>query len=218
MKQRFDLVRSREPLSVLCLGAHSDDIEIGCGGSMLKLLERSARVKVVWVVFSGDADREREARRSARLFLRRAASARVDTHRFRVSYFPAQMAEIKDVFEQIKASVDPDLIFTHAGGDLHQDHRVICELTWNTFRRHCVLEYEIPKYDGETGAPNVFVELSRGLMDRKLRHLMACFGTQRDKHWFTSDTFAGLARLRGIQCASAGGFAEAFFGRKISVL
>jgi LmbE family N-acetylglucosaminyl deacetylase len=218
MKARFDLVRSGAPLSVLCLGAHSDDIEIGSGGAILKLLEASARVRVVWVVFSGDADREREARRSARLFLRRAASVRVETHRFRVSYFPAQTAEIKDVFEQLKASVDPDLIFTHARGDLHQDHRVICDLTWNTFRRHCILEYEIPKYDGDTGAPNVFVELSRRLMDRKLRHLMSCFGTQRDKHWFTRDTFSGLARLRGIQCAAADGFAEGFYGRKISLL
>jgi LmbE family N-acetylglucosaminyl deacetylase len=218
MKLRFDLSRApKTPLSVLCLGAHSDDIEIGCGGSILKLLERHSNVSVVWVVFSGDAVRKKEARESARLFLRHAERTRVEIHEFRISYFPTQTGEIKDVFERLKATVDPDLIFTHTRHDCHQDHRVICELTWNTFRSHCILEYELPKYDGDTGAPNVFVELNRGLVARKIRHLMKCFRTQRDNHWFTSDTFAGLARLRGIQCASSGGFAEGFYGWKVSL-
>lgn len=206
-----------DPLTVLCLGAHSDDIEIGCGGTILKLLATRRKVSVVWVVLSGDRAREKEARRSARLFLRGAAEARVECHDFRVSYFPAEMAAIKDVFEQLKASVSPDVIFTHARHDLHQDHRVVCELTWNTFRSHTVLEYEIVKYDGDTGAPNVFVELPRKLVDRKIRHLMTCFGTQRDKQWFSADTFAGIARLRGVQCAAREGLAEAFFVRKLSV-
>jgi LmbE family N-acetylglucosaminyl deacetylase len=208
---------SSDPLTVLCLGAHSDDIEIGCGGTMLKLLAARSNVSVVWVVLSGDGDRSREARSSARLFLRGAAKARVECHDFRVSYFPAELPRIKDVFEEIKASVSPDVIFTHTRNDLHQDHRVVCELTWNTFRSHTILEYEIVKYDGDTGSPNVFVELTRPIVDRKIRHLMKSFGTQRSKQWFTEDTFAGIARLRGVQCAARHGLAEAFYARKISV-
>jgi LmbE family N-acetylglucosaminyl deacetylase len=209
--------RPAAPLTVLCLGAHSDDIEIGCGGTILKLIAARAPVEVVWVVFSGDARRAREARASAKLFLKGAARARVDCHDFRVSYFPSEISGIKDVFETIKASVTPDVIFTHTRHDLHQDHRVVCELTWNTFRSHTILEYEIVKYDGDTGSPNVFVELSRATVDRKVRHLLKCFGTQRDKQWFSADTFEGIARLRGVQCASQPGFAEAFYARKLSV-
>jgi LmbE family N-acetylglucosaminyl deacetylase len=209
-------VAADRPLSVLCLGAHSDDIEIGCGGTLLKLLA-GRQVSVVWVVLSGDAGRAREARASARKFLRGAAASRVACHDFRVSYFPAEKAGLKDVFEELKASVSPDLIFTHAHNDLHQDHRVVCELTWNTFRSHTILEYEIVKYDGDTGSPNLFVELPRPLVDRKIRHLLSCFGTQRDKHWFSADTFAAIARVRGVQCASRHGFAEAFYARKLSV-
>jgi LmbE family N-acetylglucosaminyl deacetylase len=204
--------------TILCLGAHSDDIEIGCGGTILKLLNRHARTRVVWVVFSAEGTRANEARTSSRLFLRRADTARVETHAFRGSYFPSQIAKIKDVFEELKATVDPDLIFTHTRNDLHQDHRVIWELTWNTFRHHCVLEYEIPKYDGDTGSPNVFIELNRATVRRKTHHLLKCFATQRDRGWFTSDTFEGLARLRGVQCAARGGYAEAFYGPKISIL
>lgn len=207
-----------EPLTVLCLGAHSDDIEIGCGGTMLKLLAARDNVTVVWVVLSGDATRKNEARAGARLFLRGAKRTRVECHDFRVSYFPAEQPRIKDVFEELKASVSPDLIFTHTRHDLHQDHRVVCELTWNTFRNHTILEYEVVKYDGDTGSPNVFVELTRPIVDRKTRHLLKCFGTQRDKQWFSADTFAGIARLRGVQCAARGGFAEGFYARKLSIL
>jgi LmbE family N-acetylglucosaminyl deacetylase len=203
---------------ILCLGAHSDDIEIGCGGAILKLLSRYTRARVVWIVFSGEGVRANEARVSARLFLRQAATTRVDIHTFRMSYFPSEIAKIKDVFEQLKTTVDPDLIFTHARNDLHQDHRVVWELTWNTFRNQCVLEYEIPKYDGDTGSPNVFIELNRAILTRKIQHLLKCFVTQRDRRWFTSDTFESLARLRGVQCAARGGYAEAFYGPKISIL
>jgi LmbE family N-acetylglucosaminyl deacetylase len=206
-----------KPLKVLCIGAHSDDIEIGCGGTILKLLQQHRRVSVAWVVLSGDDARAREARLSASLFLRGAAQARVELLNFRVSYFPTELAAIKDAFEGLK-SVEPDLIFTHARADFHQDHRVVNELTWNTFRNHAVLEYEVPKYDGDTGAPNVFVEVGRSLIERKARYLMKCFGTQRNKHWFSPDLFTGLARLRGIQCAAAGGFAEGFYARKLSIL
>lgn len=206
-----------DPLTVLCLGAHSDDIEIGCGGTILKLLAGRANVSVVWVVLSGDRARQREARAAARLFLRGAAAARVDCHDFRISYFPSETPRIKDVFEELKASVQPDVIFTHTRHDLHQDHRVVCELTWNTFRSHTILEYEIVKYDGDTGAPNIFVELPKAVLDRKTRHLMKCFGTQRDKQWFSADTFAGIARLRGVQSAAKQGFAEAFYARKLNI-
>lgn len=210
-------IGAADPLTVLCLGAHSDDIEIGCGGTMLKLLAARRNVSVVWVVLSGDTARAREARAGAKRFLRGARTTRIECHDFRVSYFPSGQARIKDVFEELKASVSPDLIFTHTRNDMHQDHRVVCELTWNTFRSHTILEYEIVKYDGDTGAPNVFVELTRAIVDRKARHLMACFGTQRDKQWFSADTFAGMARLRGVQCAARGGFAEAFYARKLNV-
>jgi LmbE family N-acetylglucosaminyl deacetylase len=140
----------------------------------------------------------------------------VDLRRFRISYFPSELAEIKDVFETFKP-LDPHIVFTHAREDLHQDHQVVNRLTWNTFRHHTILEYEIPKYDGDTGAPNVFVELSRVHVARKAKYLMQCFGTQRDKHWFSEDLFAGLARLRGVQCAARGGFAEGFYVRKLSL-
>jgi len=208
----------RSPMTVLCLGAHSDDIEIGCGASIIKLVRSRVRVNIVWIVFSGDRQRAHEARASARLFLQRTASARVELHDFRESYFPTHVGEIKDVFEELKTTTKPDLIFTHTAKDTHQDHRVLCELTWNTFRSHTILEYEIPKYDGDTGSPNVFIELDRKLIDIKTRYLMRCFATQRDRHWFTGETFLGLARLRGIQCAAPGGFAEAFYGRKLSIL
>jgi LmbE family N-acetylglucosaminyl deacetylase len=216
MESTFTFDRSRRrTLRLLCLGAHSDDIEIGCGGTILKLL-RQHSVSVTWVVLSGDAMRAREARASAALFLRQASSASVRLFDYRVSFFPADMTQIKETFETLKA-VNPDVIFTHTREDLHQDHRVVCQLTWNTFRHHPIFEYEIPKYDGDTGSPNAFCELSRSVMDRKVRYLMKCFATQRNKHWFSPDLFTGLARLRGIQCAARDGFAEAFYARKLSV-
>lgn len=204
--------------NILCLGAHSDDIEIGCGGAILKLLDLCPKSRVVWVVFSGEKARSREAQASARLFLCNAKESQIETYSFRGSYFPSQISKIKDKFEQLKLVINPDLIFTHTINDYHQDHRVICELTWNTFRSHCVLEYEIPKYDGDTGAPNVFIELDRKVVSQKVKTLLNCFTSQKERSWFTAETFEGLARLRGIQCASRGGYAEAFYGRKVSIL
>ncbi|MFL6436491.1 MAG: PIG-L deacetylase family protein [Terriglobales bacterium] len=218
MKLTFTLPRkASSSLRILCLGAHSDDIEIGCGASVIKLLKQYPKARVVWVVFSGEKQRAKEAQASARLFLKGASASDIQTHDFRASYFPSQMSDIKGVFETLKVT-DPDLIFTHTIHDYHQDHRVICELTWNTFRSHCILEYEIPKYDGDTGSPNVFIELERSLVVQKSKNLLRCFRSQRQRSWFTAETFEGLARLRGIQCASHGGYAEAFFGRKISIL
>jgi LmbE family N-acetylglucosaminyl deacetylase len=210
-----DLLRgSSGPIRVLCLGAHSDDIEIGCGGFILHLLRSRRAVDVDWVVFSAHGRREDEARRSARQFLRGARRRRVLISGFRDGFFPHEGAAIKEVFEELK-SVDPDLVLTHYRDDRHQDHRVLSDLAWNTFRNHLVLEYEIPKYDGDLGSPNCFVPLDRGTCDRKVRYLRSAFGTQRAKHWFEGETFLGLMRLRGMECRAPHGYAEAFYARKV---
>jgi LmbE family N-acetylglucosaminyl deacetylase len=201
-------------LRVLCLGAHSDDIEIGCGGTILTLLRQRSDVSVHWVVFSGLARRADEARRSADAFLRRACDAKIDVHEFRDGYFPFIGAEIKDVFETLKNAPAPDLIFTHQGVDFHQDHRLVSQLTANTFRDHVILEYEIPKYDGGLATPNLYVPLDESERATKIELLMTSFGSQRDKRWFSPETFLGLLRLRGIECASPTGYAEGFHGRK----
>lgn len=204
----------RAPLTILCLGAHADDIEIGCGGTILRLLAERPRVTVHWVVLSGDDRRADEARRSAEQFLRDAKARHLRQERFRDGFFPHEAAAVKEVFEQLKAT-EPDLVFTHRGDDAHQDHRIVSELTWNTFRDHCILEYEVPKYDGDLGRPNVFVPLPSGVRRQKVRVLMSAFPSQRRKRWFTSTTFDGLMRLRGVECAAAEGYAEAFHGRKL---
>ncbi len=214
----LDLGRgTRTPLSVLCLGAHADDIEIGCGGLILALLAGRRRVRVDWIVFSATAAREREAQRSAALFLRGAARQRVAVHRFRDGFFPYDGGDIKKTFEDLKARVTPDLILTHYRDDRHQDHRLLSDLTWNTFRNHFILEYEIPKFDGDLGTPNCFVSLRRSACQRKVKYLNAVFGTQRDKHWFSADTFMSLMRLRGMECRAADGYAEAFYARKVVI-
>jgi len=213
----LELTLRRPPgqgLRVLCLGAHSDDIEIGCGGTILRLLASRNDVAVRWVVFSGSAEREEEARRSAELFLRGAAHSAVDLHSFRDGFFPYEGARIKEVFESLKDEPGPDVILTHRGRDRHQDHRLISELTWNTFRDHLVLEYEIPKYDGDLDTPNVYVPLDEDACRTKVAHLMDVFASQRSKRWFTPETFLGLMRLRGIECASPTGYAEGFEARK----
>jgi LmbE family N-acetylglucosaminyl deacetylase len=201
-------------LRVLCLGAHSDDIEIGCGATILTLLSRYQRVEFHWVVFSADAGREREARKSSGVLLKRASRATIFVERFRNGYFPYVGGEIKDYFESLKQTVEPDLIFTHYREDRHQDHRLVCELTWNTFRQHMILEYEIPKYDGDLGTPNFFVPVTRAHGAVKVRHILKNFASQRDKHWFGAETFSGLMRLRGMEACSPSGYAEAFYVRK----
>jgi LmbE family N-acetylglucosaminyl deacetylase len=215
---RFRLARTeQEPLTVLCLGAHSDDIEIGCGATLLQLLTAYPRTCVHWVVFSGSEARAAETRHSASLFLRGAAST-VETHAFRDGFFPYDGAAIKDVYEALKERLTPDLVFTHDGRDRHQDHRVVSELTWNTFRDHTILEYEIPKYDGGLSTPNVFVPVDEQVRRQKIEYLMTAFGTQRDKRWFNDATFDGLMRLRGVESASPTGYAEGFHGRKLTIL
>jgi LmbE family N-acetylglucosaminyl deacetylase len=204
------------PPRFLFLGAHSDDIEIGCGATILRLLAEHPGARVTWVVFSADDDREIEARGSARSFLDGADFSTDDiiVHRFRESYFPHDGAAVKDAFEQLKP-VAPDVVFTHRREDLHQDHRTVAELTWNTFRDHVVLEYEIPKYEGDLGHPNLFVPLEGETADRKVELLMEHFGTQRSKRWFRPATFQGLMALRGVECGAPSGWAEAFHARKL---
>lgn len=214
----LNLIGSRNrPFRILCLGAHSDDIEIGCGGLILQLTQHHPSVDVMWVVFSASGRREREARRSAAWFLRRAARKRVVTKRFRDGFFPYEGAKIKRVFEALKTTTSPDLVLTHHRDDRHQDHRVVSDLTWNTFRDHLVLEYEIPKYDGDLGTPNCFVSLDCSICRLKVTYLDRAFGSQRDKHWFSSETFYGLMRLRGMECRATDGYAEAFYGRKVTL-
>jgi LmbE family N-acetylglucosaminyl deacetylase len=206
--------RSR-PLRILCLGAHCDDIEIGCGGTLLHLLSARRPTEVTWVAFSAAAIRRRELEASARRFLRRAVRRTLIAHEFRDSYFPGQYVAIKQAFEPLKALVKPDIIFTHQCDDRHQDHQLIGELTWNAFRDQLILEYEIPKYEGGLRTPVAYVGLRPGEVERKIRLLMECYGTQRSKRWFAPESFRGLMRLRGIESGSPFGWAEGFHARKL---
>jgi LmbE family N-acetylglucosaminyl deacetylase len=208
---------SGDRLSILCLGAHSDDIEIGAGGLLLSLVARGLRLDVHWCVLSAAGPREQEARSSASDFLCEAATAKVEVMSFRDTYFPQQAEAIKTYLEDLKTRVTPDLILTHRRDDAHQDHREICRLTWTTFRDHFILEYEIPKWDGDLAQPNVYVPISRRNLARKVDLLNKHFGSQRSKDWFDDEVFRGLARLRGMECRAADGYAEAFVGRKIAL-
>jgi LmbE family N-acetylglucosaminyl deacetylase len=202
-------------LQILCLGAHSDDIEIGCGGTLLKLQAEHPNVNVHWVVFSADERRACEARRSVGLFLKPTCRRQVLVHSFRDGFFPSVWGEIKEQFEELKGQVSPDLVFTHYRGDRHQDHRVVSDLTWNTFRDHLILEYEIPKYDGDLASPNCYVPLDETTCRTKVDHVLAAFESQRGKRWFTSETVLGLMRLRGVEAAAPGGYAEGFYAHKL---
>jgi LmbE family N-acetylglucosaminyl deacetylase len=201
------------PLRVLCLGSHSDDIEIGCGGTILSLLEQYPGAAVRWMVFSSDPQRAGEARASAESFLRQAGQRQVVIRDYRDGFFPYVGGDIKNEFEQLKQEFAPDVIFTHYRDDLHQDHRLVCELTWNTFRDHLILEYEIPKYDGDLGSPNFFVPLDETTCQKKIQLLLQHFATQREKHWFGDETFLALMRLRGMEARAR--YAEGFYCRKI---
>jgi LmbE family N-acetylglucosaminyl deacetylase len=206
--------RARGGLKILCLGAHSDDIEIGCGGTILRLADEYPECELHWVVFSTAGIRQAEAARAAELFAGpRLRGPLLKT--FQDGFMPFSGAEIKIFFETELKHIAPDLILTHNGNDAHQDHRLISQLTWNTFRDHLILEYEIPKYDGDLGRPSVFVPLDRGVCDTKVKYLMDAFQSQQAKRWFQPDTFLSLMRLRGMECAAAGDYAEAFYCRKL---
>jgi len=207
---------AQRPPNILLLGAHCDDIEIGCGGAVMRLVQRYPDARFTWVTFSSDEVRGPETQAAAERLLAGARAPVVRLENFRGSYFPHSGEALKDCFEGLKQYA-PDLILTHYRHDLHQDHRVINELTWNTFRNHAVLEYEIPKFDGDLGVPNVFVPLTRAEMKRKCDILLDCFPSQHPRQWFTRDTFEALARLRGIECNAPEGFAEGLYGRKLSI-
>jgi len=208
--------RRRAP-RLLCLGAHSDDLEIGCAGTVLELARRYPAAEVFWVIFSGDGDRAAEARRSAKALLKGFRKSSLVTAEFRDGFLPQAYGDVKEQFEQLKRSFSPDLVLTHTLHDRHQDHRLIAELTWNTWRDTTILEYEIPKYEGDLGSPNVFVPLSVAVAKRKIAHLMRHFASQRSRRWFTKETFEAHLRLRGIECNAPSGRAEAFHGRKICI-
>jgi LmbE family N-acetylglucosaminyl deacetylase len=205
--------REGGPLSVVAVGSHSDDIEIGCGGTILELVDAGVPVHVTWVVLSAAGERAGEARGSAQAFLG-GVESEIRLASFRDAFFPHDQG-VKEFFEELKHDVRPDVILTHTRSDLHQDHRTVCELVWNTFRNHLVLEYEIPKYDGDLGSPNAFVAVQERHARRKAELLVEHFASQRDKHWFTEDLFLGLMRVRGAECRSPTGYAEGFYARKL---
>jgi len=213
----FQLAVPGQRLSVLCLGAHSDDIEIGAGATILQWQGAGAVLDVHWCVLSAGGARETEARASAADFLADIARTQVETLAFRDGFFPAQSAEIKAWFEELKARLDPDVILTHRGDDAHQDHREVSRLTWNTFRDHLILEYEIPKWDGDLVTPNVYVHLPAWAMARKAELIVQSFPSQAGRDWFAPETFEALARIRGVESRAPERFAEGFHGRKLTL-
>ena len=212
----FDRPRDRG-LRVLCVGAHSDDIEIGCGGSILRLVEEHPDAEVHWVVLGSSGERDQEAAASAERFLAGFGRKDIVIEHFKNGFFPYVGEEIKTFFEKLKMRIVPDLVFTHFRNDLHQDHRIVSELTWNTYRDHLILEYEILKYDGDLGNPNFFVHLDQSICQKKIDLLMDCFKTQQNKDWFTPDAFLSLLRIRGIESKAPGNYAEGFYSRKMAL-
>jgi LmbE family N-acetylglucosaminyl deacetylase len=208
-------VADDRPLRLLCIGAHSDDLEIGCGGTVLTWLASLPAVEVTWMVLSAEGDRATEARRSADKLLARASARKIIIANYRDGYLQSQYADVKEFFEDTKRQTNPDIIFTHWLHDRHQDHRFAAELTWNTWRNHLVLEYEIPKYEGDLASPNTYVSIPAPLARRKVSHLDRHFSSQRSKDWFVEDNFLALMRIRGLECRSPSGFAEAFHARKM---
>lgn len=207
----------RPPFRILCVGAHCDDIEIGCGGTLRALQSNSIALSVDWVVLSGSNTRRKETEDARRRLIRPACRGDLQFGDFPDGLFPAAYAGVKDFFESLKQGRRPDLILCHAREDRHQDHRIVHEMVWSTFRDHLVLEYEIPKWDGDLGQPNVYVPISAGHARAKVNALLAAHRSQSAKDWFARETFMALLRLRGAECRSSSGYAEAFFGRKLRI-
>ena len=207
--------RAHRSLRVLCVGAHCDDIEIGCGGTLLRLIAEGWKLDVRWVVLCSNETRGNEARASAKDFLVNVAKHEIFIERFRDGFLPYVGPPVKEYFEELKKGAAPDVVFTHHRADLHQDHRLVCDLTWNTFRDQLILEYEIPKFDGDLGLPNFFVQLDESIARRKTDLILKHFASQRDKHWFTEDTFLALMRLRGVESRATKRYAEGFHCRKV---
>lgn len=200
-------------LQIVCIGAHCDDIEIGCGGSLVALSQAYPLSHFHCWVFSGNAARAAESRACLTQLL--------DAERFtlqvfdhRDGYFPAQWAQVKERLATLSQTINADLVFTHTARESHQDHRVLAELTWNHFRRHTVLEYEIAKYEGDLGRANFYIPLSTEQFEAKLSALLSAFPSQASKGWFTRNTFEAIARLRGVESHATSGYAEAFRARK----
>jgi LmbE family N-acetylglucosaminyl deacetylase len=210
----FRLADLRQPPSILCIGSHCDDIEIGCGATLVRWAREYPGTRFTWAIFSGQPQRVAESQAAARALLPESG-CELKFFEFPDSYFPAHFAELKQAMESLRGAGIPDVIFTHHLHDRHQDHRLIAELTWNAFRSQLILEYEIPKYEGDLGQPNVFVPVTTEDLAVKVRCLLECFASQRGRSWFSEDTFRAIARLRGIECGSDSGFAEAFHGRKL---
>jgi LmbE family N-acetylglucosaminyl deacetylase len=203
---------------ILCLGAHCDDIEIGCGGAILELLKNNQNIEITWVVFTSSETRKKEAELGATLFTNNVKKLSLKILDFRDGYLPYSGLEVKDAFEKIKQEITPpDLIFTHYRNDLHQDHRLVSELTWNTFRNHLIMEYEIPKWDGDMGTPNTFIHLNDDVGKKKIAYLQQAYNSQQTKAWFTDDLFRSLMRIRGMESNSPSNIAEAFYSRKCIV-
>ena len=212
---KFRFFTKDSELKILCLGSHPDDIEIGCGGTILKLIDEVDKIQFYWTVFSGGEERSKEAHQSADNFLVDIQSKKIDIQNFKESYFPFIGSDIKNYFEELKKVFIPDIIFTHHRNDAHQDHRLISDLTWNTFRDNYILEYEVPKYDGDLGHPNLFVHLNDRFVQKKINYILDIFKTQKEKKWFTEETFRSILRIRGIESNSPSKYAEAFHCRKI---
>jgi LmbE family N-acetylglucosaminyl deacetylase len=209
------IARSDRPPIILFLGAHCDDIEIGCGGTILRIRESLPEAEIRWLIFSSNEVRRQEAIESADHFLGKGSQDSIRIESFRDGYLPYSGSQIKDVFEEFKREVSPDLIFTHYRHDRHQDHRLVNELTWNTWRNHTILEYEIPKYDGDMGQPNVFIPISPEQVERKVKIVLEVFGSQASKDWFDADTLRALLRLRGVESNAPNRYAEAFYAPKL---
>ena len=207
---------TRKPgYKILCLGAHCDDIEIGCGGTLSRLMQDHPIDFVKWVVFASTETRKQEAITSASIFLEPAKEKDIVVFDYRDAFLNYSGIEVKEKFESIKKEINPDLIFTHYRDDRHQDHRLLSDFTWNTFRQHFILEYEIPKFDGDLGIPNFFIQLSEEQVNKKIRIILDSFKSQAEKHWFDKETFQALMRVRGMESASLGKYAEAFYARKV---
>lgn len=214
LNSRFSATK-KGGLTLLLLGAHCDDIEIGCGGTLLKLIDDYEIDQIKWVVFSSDETRKKEAFSSANQFLESITNADITVLDFKDGYLPSVWSNVKDEFEKIKENFAPDIIFTHYRNDMHQDHRTINELTWNTFRNHLIFEYEIPKYDGDLGNPNFFVPLDENYLEQKKKIIADSFSSQQNKQWFDDTLFTSIMRIRGVECASESNYAEAFYSRKM---
>lgn len=203
----------KEDLNILCLGAHCDDIEIGCGGTILKIIENYQISHFKWVIFTSNEIRKEEATLSAEMFLQNVKSKEIIIKEYRDGFLPFLATEVKDYFEELKRAFNPIIIFTHYRDDRHQDHRLVSDLTWNTWRDHLILEYEIPKYDGDLGIPNFFVPLEEKYIKKRNEIVLKVFKSQASKQWLHEDIFTSLPRLRGMESVTK--FAEAFYARKI---